>query len=110
VIILGHACRPVRNVQDQSWFCYVDAVQIHAYQSGQRWFVRVELSGDADVTVAGNAITLSAAEDKVRIALMRYVPDVARWPTWCATGSWRGRMVRNDRSRPHVPPGAERRG
>ena len=74
MIILGHACRPVRNVQDQSWFCYVDAVQIHAYQSGQRWFVRVELSGDADVTVAGNAITLSAAEDKVRVALMRYVP------------------------------------
>ena len=78
MIILGHACRPVRNAADNTWFCYVDAVQIHAYQSGQRWFVRVELSGDADVTVAGNALTLSAAEDKARIALMRYVPDVAR--------------------------------
>lgn len=78
MIILGHGCRPVRSVADNSWYCYVDAVQIHAYQSGVRWFVRVELNGDADVTVAGNALTLSAAEDKVRIALMRYVPDVAR--------------------------------
>lgn len=78
MIVLGHMCRPVRNEADQSWFCYVDAALIHAYQSGHRWFVRVELSGDADVTVAGNAITLSAAEDKVRVALMRYAPDVAR--------------------------------
>ena len=78
MIILGHACRPVRNAADNSWFCYADGAMIHAYQSGVRWFVRVELSGDADVTVAGNALTLSAAEDKARIALMRYVPDVAR--------------------------------
>lgn len=78
MIILGHECRPVRNIADNSWFCYVDTVQIHAYQSGTRWFVRVEISGDADVTVAGNAITIGAAEDKVRIALLRYVPDVAR--------------------------------
>lgn len=78
MIILGHECRPARNAADNSWYCYVYAVQIHAYQSGVRWFVRVELNGDADVTVAGNALTLSAAEDKARIALMRYVPDVAR--------------------------------
>lgn len=77
MIVLGHMCRPVRNVQDQSWFCYVDSVQIHAYQSGPKWFIRVELNGDADVTVSGSALTLSAAEDKVRLAIQRYAPDIA---------------------------------
>ena len=78
MIILGHACRPVRNVQDQSWFCYVDAVQIHAYQSGPKWFLRVELNGDADVTVSAQSSALWVAEDKVKRYIIKFVPDVAR--------------------------------